>query len=123
MSPKPAGQPSAQVSRMARRRTGGRAPRAPFVLLLVGLLCGGLVSLLLLTTVLAQDSVEADKLRSDNKRIKLETERQRLENVKQDTAAALAERAARHGSRPDPSFNPLTSDEDLPAKEAEDPSR
>ncbi|GII53935.1 hypothetical protein Pth03_23240 [Planotetraspora thailandica] len=41
-----------------------RPPRAPFVLLVVGLMCGGLVTLLLLNTVLAQDSFKLSDLRS-----------------------------------------------------------
>ncbi|MBO3745445.1 hypothetical protein J5X84_05135 [Streptosporangiaceae bacterium NEAU-GS5] len=47
-----------------------RAPRAPFVLLVVGLLCGGLVSLLLLNTVLAQDSFELGDLRSSTEQLR-----------------------------------------------------
>ncbi|MEV4461365.1 hypothetical protein [Microbispora sp. NPDC049633] len=46
------------------RRAFRRPPRAPFVLLVVGLMCGGLVTLLLLNTVLAQDSFRLTDLRS-----------------------------------------------------------
>ncbi|WP_165900912.1 hypothetical protein [Microbispora triticiradicis] len=46
------------------RRAFRRPPRAPFVLLVVGLMCGGLVTLLLLNTVLAQDSFKLTDLRS-----------------------------------------------------------
>jgi len=46
------------------RRAFRRPPRAPFVLLIVGLMCGGLVTLLLLNTVLAQDSFRLSDLRS-----------------------------------------------------------
>ncbi|RBQ20340.1 hypothetical protein DP939_11125 [Spongiactinospora rosea] len=95
--PRPA---RAATAAPARR---GRAPRAPFVLLLVGLLCGGLVTLLLLNTVLAQDSFEADELRHGVARIQREAERQKLDNARQDTAEALAERAGKLGARPDPS--------------------
>ncbi|MFG2000090.1 hypothetical protein ACGFNU_13160 [Spirillospora sp. NPDC048911] len=52
-------------------------PRAPFVLLIVGLLGGALVSLLLLNTVLAQDSFRLTELQSSNKL--LDQQRQALE--------------------------------------------
>ncbi|MFC4589834.1 hypothetical protein [Sphaerisporangium corydalis] len=45
------------------------APKAPFVLLVVGLLCGGLVSLLLLNTVLAKDSFRMRDLRDSTQRL------------------------------------------------------
>ncbi|ETK36388.1 hypothetical protein MPTA5024_09275, partial [Microbispora sp. ATCC PTA-5024] len=48
----------------AVRRAFRRPPRAPFVLLVAGLMCGGLVTLLLLNTVLAQDSFKLSDLRS-----------------------------------------------------------
>src|SRR4051794_17036652 len=52
----------------ARARQRGRSPRAPFVLLVLVLLAGGLATMLLLNTVLAQGAfVRADleKLSSD----------------------------------------------------------
>ncbi|MEQ4716291.1 hypothetical protein [Nonomuraea sp. B19D2] len=57
------GQPDAQVRRPALRRRPARRQRAPFVLLVVGLLCGGLVSLLLLNTMLAKDAITDANLR------------------------------------------------------------
>ncbi|MBP2702352.1 hypothetical protein JOL79_00895 [Microbispora sp. RL4-1S] len=50
----------------ARRplRSFHRPARAPFVLVVVGLMCGGLVTLLLLNTVLAKDSFKLSDLRS-----------------------------------------------------------
>ncbi|MFI6596764.1 hypothetical protein ACIBHX_10950 [Nonomuraea sp. NPDC050536] len=67
-----------------RREPSGRRQRAPFVLLIVGLLCGGLVSLLLLNTVLAQDSIKAGQLRDQ-----IATARQQNEaaqhQIEQDT--------------------------------------
>src|SRR2546430_792013 len=60
--------------RRARRvpREPRRAPprgRAPFVLLIVGLLGGALVSLLLLNTVLAQDAFTLSELQRDNRQL------------------------------------------------------
>jgi hypothetical protein len=63
----PAGReaPEATTSRVRPARSAfRRPPRAPFVLLVVGLMCGGLVTLLLLNTVLAQDSFKLSDLRS-----------------------------------------------------------
>ncbi|WP_214327647.1 hypothetical protein [Nonomuraea sediminis] len=60
---RPAGGRVRSVRPAVRRVPSGRRQRAPFVLLIVGLLCGGLVSLLLLNTVLAQDSIKAGQLR------------------------------------------------------------
>ncbi|XVQ88827.1 hypothetical protein ACQP2K_15835 [Microbispora siamensis] len=56
--------PAATVRATMARRAFRRPPRAPFVLLVVGLMCGGLVTLLLLNTVLAQDSFRLSDLRS-----------------------------------------------------------
>ncbi|TYB44658.1 hypothetical protein [Actinomadura chibensis] len=53
------------------------APRAPFVLLIVGLLGGALVSLLLLNTVLAKDAFTLSRLQQSNKQ--LEQQRQAYE--------------------------------------------
>ncbi|GAA1275415.1 hypothetical protein Psi02_02030 [Planotetraspora silvatica] len=64
----PAGAEAPEVQATSRVRSARsafrRPPRAPFVLLVVGLMCGGLVTLLLLNTVLAQDSFKLTDLRS-----------------------------------------------------------
>ncbi|MBD3142781.1 hypothetical protein [Microbispora bryophytorum] len=57
---RPAATPRATMARRAFRRP----PRAPFVLLVVGLMCGGLVTLLLLNVVLSQDSFRLSDLQS-----------------------------------------------------------
>ncbi|HEY9524933.1 MAG TPA: hypothetical protein VIR33_16975 [Thermopolyspora sp.] len=82
-------------------RATGQAPRAPFVLLVVGLLCGGLVSLLLLNTVLAKDSFTANRLRTDNQQIREEAEATRNENARLSGPEALDQRARDHGMRQD----------------------
>jgi hypothetical protein len=63
------------------------------VLLLVGLLCGGLVTLLLLNTVLAQDSFRAGELREENRRIAEAQERTRNANARLENANNLDRRA------------------------------
>ncbi|MGP4025115.1 hypothetical protein [Actinomadura sp. 3N407] len=90
----------------ASRRTAAHAPpRAPFVLLIVGLLGGALVSLLLLNTVLAKDAFTLTRLQQSNKQ--LEQQRQ-----------AFEEEIAREGS-PQGLSNKAKA---LGMKEAEDPA-
>lgn len=92
--------PAAESPAPAPVRRRARAPRAPFVLLLVGLLCGGLVSLLLLKTVLAQDSFEATTLRNETNDILRKAERVRQDNVVREQPRNMANEAARLGERP-----------------------
>ncbi|MEV0968639.1 hypothetical protein [Microtetraspora glauca] len=81
----------------AAARGGRRPPRAPFVLLVVGLLCGGLVSLLLLNTVLAQDSFELSDLRSGTERLRQQADQ--LDNqVRTLTQPYALDEQARGGS-------------------------
>ncbi|MFJ6481316.1 hypothetical protein [Streptomyces sp. NPDC091682] len=51
--------------RPARPRPGGQAARMPFVLLVVALLAGGLISLLLLNSALNEGSFQLSKLRKE----------------------------------------------------------
>jgi hypothetical protein len=77
------------------------------VLLVVGLLCGGLVSLLLLNVVLNQDSFTADELRDANNHLELQKEQVKRSIVEADTPGELAKRAGKQGQRPDEAINPL----------------
>src|SRR5436853_6128309 len=52
--------------RPAGPRARSRAPRMPFILLLVGLLGGALVSLLVISTTLAQGSFRVTSLQEQN---------------------------------------------------------
>ncbi len=67
---KPTAKPAAasKSARPAVRRSVA-PPRAPFVLLVVGLLGGALVSLLLLNTVLAQDAFTLSELQRSNQQL------------------------------------------------------
>ncbi|WP_051759158.1 hypothetical protein [Herbidospora cretacea] len=80
-----------------------RPPRAPFVMLVVGLLGGGLVSLLLLNTVLAQDSFKHNELRRVNEQLRqqAEAEKGRIRDARQPDAVAKG--AVQHGVSPDQS--------------------
>lgn len=80
-----------------------RPPRAPFVLLVVGLLCGGLVSLLLLNTVLAQDSFELNDLRASTDVLRQQAEELDHQMTALSGPAALAELAKDKGAVPDDS--------------------
>jgi cell division protein FtsB len=68
---RPAGTTTAATRppRQAPRRPAPPRARAPFVLLIVGLLGGALVSLLLLNTVLAQDAFTLSELQRDNRQL------------------------------------------------------
>ncbi|MFB9881883.1 hypothetical protein ACFFMN_28500 [Planobispora siamensis] len=89
----------APVGSGAPRRA--RAPRAPFILLLVGLLCGGLVTLLLLNTVLAQGSFQESQLRAEIKKHSLNLEVLKNGNLQLEMPGPLSEKAAGQGQRPD----------------------
>ncbi|MET8334656.1 hypothetical protein [Streptosporangium canum] len=79
----------------------GRAPRAPFMLLVIGLLCGGLVSLLLLNTVLAQDSYKVNELRSANDQLRQKKEELKNANMRLEMPGALSDSSAKQGQGPD----------------------
>ncbi|MEU9832915.1 hypothetical protein AB0D67_15425 [Streptosporangium sp. NPDC048047] len=89
------------AARTARPSRQARPPRAPFVLLVVGLLCGGLVSLLLLNVVLAQDSYRLNELRDGISKLRLQKEERRNDNARLDTPEELAKRAELQGQDPD----------------------
>lgn len=71
------------------------------MLLVVGLLCGGLVSLLLLNTVLAQDSFRANELRNANNQLRQKKEALKHDNMRREMPASLSESALVQNQRPD----------------------
>ncbi|GAA4226627.1 hypothetical protein GCM10023075_27600 [Streptosporangium album] len=79
----------------------GRTPRAPFVLLVVGLLCGGLISLLLLNTVLNQDSFKADELTRANDKLRQQKEELKYDNMLLEQPNALSRNSVNQGQGPD----------------------
>ncbi|MEZ0071857.1 hypothetical protein [Planotetraspora sp. GP83] len=80
-----------------------RPPRAPFVLLVVGLMSGGLVTLLLLNTVLAQDSFKVSDLRSSTDQLREQAADLEGRLRVWDQPNAVDESARRYGLREDPS--------------------
>ena len=96
---KPATRPP---GRPATARTRPRHPRAPFILLLVGLLGGALVSLLVISTTLAQGSYRITSLQQQN--ANLARQEQILSNqvAQASNPAVVAKEAEQLGMRPNP---------------------
>jgi hypothetical protein len=87
--------PAATPVRVRRTVAGGR--RAPFVLLVVLMLVATTVSLLLLNTAIAVDSLEASQRRAAIAETAQEVDRLEQQVVTGGTAAALARSAAELG--------------------------
>lgn len=88
------------AGRAARGGPGATAARTPFVVLVVTLLAGGLISLLLLNSAVNQDSFELDKLRKQT--ADYTDEQQQLQQEVDGYAApgSLAQRARELGMVP-----------------------
>ena len=86
----------------APRPARARSPRLPFILLLVGLLGGALVSLLVISTTLAQGSFQVTHLQQQN--ASLARQEQTLTNqvARAANPAVIANEARRFGMRPNP---------------------
>ncbi|MEU0572028.1 hypothetical protein ABZ297_42425 [Nonomuraea sp. NPDC005983] len=94
-----------------RRPVVRRRQRAPFVLLVVGLLCGGLVSLLLLNTVLAQDSITAKNLRDEIAQARQQNEATWQQNQIDTQPGVIATKAGNQGLHRDDTINVISSGE------------
>lgn len=100
---RPAARPAAAGAVRQRRRVAtadGAAPRMPFVLLVVGLLGGALVSLLLLNTVLAKDAFTLTELQRGNKQLDERQQALEEEIARADSPETLARRARELGMVP-----------------------
>lgn len=84
----------------------GTAPRAPFVLLIVGLLGGALVSLLLLNTVLAKDAFTLTRLQQSNKQLEQQRQAYEEEIAREGAPQQLSKKAEGLGMKQgkDPAF-------------------
>ncbi|MGY1799504.1 hypothetical protein ACI79F_13445 [Blastococcus sp. SYSU D00868] len=97
--PRPAPAPAAAAE--PRRRAGtGSARRAPFVLLVVGLLVGTTLALLFLNTAIAVNSLKATQLRAENTERTQTLDRLEEQVVTAGTPAAMAAAAAAAGLVP-----------------------
>jgi hypothetical protein len=82
------------------RAAGRRTRRAPFVLLLVGMLVGTTLGLLFLNTAIAVDSLKATSLRTENAQREQDVQRLERQVVDGGTAAGLAAAATSAGMVP-----------------------
>ncbi|WP_202125461.1 hypothetical protein [Actinomadura physcomitrii] len=79
------------------RRSAAVPPRAPFVLLVIALLGGALVSLLLLNTVLAKDAFTLSKLEQQNKELDQRGQELQAQNEEENSPQNLARKAEAQG--------------------------
>lgn len=95
--PRPSTRP---VPRTTRPRA--RSSRTPFILLLVGLLGGALVSLLVISTTLAQGAFRITSLQEQNANLAREQQTLTNEVAQAGNPAVIAQKAERLGMRPNP---------------------
>jgi hypothetical protein len=100
--PVPAPRTAGPAPRTARPRARARSPRMPFILLLVGLLGGALISLLVISTTLAQGAFRITSLQQQN--ANLARQEQTLSNqvAQASNPALIAREAEQLGMRPNP---------------------
>jgi Na+-transporting NADH:ubiquinone oxidoreductase subunit NqrC len=79
-----------------------RRPRAPFILLLVGLLGGALVSLLVISTTLAEGSYRIASLQQQNASLAKQQQLLAQQVAQASSPAQIAQEAEQFGMRPDP---------------------
>ena len=99
---RPAPRTAGPAPRTAGPRARARSPRMPFILLLVGLLGGALVSLLVISTTLAQGAFRITSLQQQN--ANLARQEQTLSNqvAQASNPALIAKEAEQLGMRPNP---------------------
>jgi hypothetical protein len=102
---KPATRPSGRPTPAAgTARTRPRHPRAPFILLLVGLLGGALVSLLVISTTLAQGSYRITSLQQQNANLAKQEQLLAQQVAQASSPAQIAQKAEEFGMRPNPAL-------------------
>ena len=90
------------VPRPAGPRSRSRTPRMPFILLLVGLLGGALVSLLVISTTLAQGSFRVTSLQEQNAQLARQAQTLTNQVAQAGNPAVIAKEAEQLGMRPNP---------------------
>src|ERR1700760_838853 len=88
--------------RPAGARPRSRAARMPFILLLVGLLGGALVSLLVISTTLAQGSFRITSLQEQNAELARQAQILTNQVAQAGNPAVIAKQARQLGMRPNP---------------------
>jgi hypothetical protein len=102
---RPAAKPATRPP--GRPATGGtrmRRPRAPFILLLVGLLGGALVSLLFISTTLAQGSYRITSLQQQNASLARQEQVLTQQVAQESSPTQIAQEAEAFGMRPNPNL-------------------
>ena len=94
-APRPAPRPAGPRSR-------SRTPRMPFILLLVGLLGGALVSLLVISTTLAQGSFRITSLQQQNAELARQAQTLTNQVAQAGNPAVIAREARQLGMKPNP---------------------
>src|SRR4029077_9419406 len=89
-------------TRPAEARPRSRAARMPFILLLVGLLGGALVSLLVISTTLAQGSFRITSLQQQNAELARQAQTLTNQVAQAGNPPVIAREAEQLGMRPNP---------------------
>lgn len=110
VQPRPRAGYSAAVRSKARNRPPV-APRLPFVLLVLGLLSGAMITLLMLHAVLAEDTFEIATLQQENRELSQQEQALREQVMRAESPEAIAEAAEEMGMYPgeEPQFLDLES--------------
>jgi hypothetical protein len=103
----PGSRPATPTTRPAARPPlarihGPRRPRAPFILLLVGLLGGALVSLLFISTTLAEGSYRITSLQQQNANLAKQEQLLTQQVAQASSPSQIAQEAESLGMRPNP---------------------
>jgi hypothetical protein len=101
---RPATRPPARPAYARTRTPRPRYPRAPFILLLVGLLGGALVCLLVISTTLAQGSYRITSLQQQNANLAKQEQSLTNEVAQSSSPAVIAQEAEAFGMRPNPAL-------------------
>jgi hypothetical protein len=96
--------PGARPATEPARRKRTRRPRAPFILLLVGLLGGALVSLLVISTTLAQGSFRVTNLQQQNTNLARQEQLLTEQVAQASSPAQISQEAEQLGMRQDPNL-------------------
>jgi hypothetical protein len=102
---RPAAEPAVTPARPVYAPAGRarpRHPRAPFILLLVGLLGGALVCLLVISTTLAEGSYRITNLQQQNANLAKQEQLLTQQVAQASSPAQIAQEAEQFGMRPNP---------------------
>jgi hypothetical protein len=99
-STRPAARPAPLRVPAGTRPRGARLPRAPFILLVLALLGGGLICLLVINTTLGGASFQIDRLQNSVTARQLEVQRLEQQIAADEAPAKIAQEACLLGMRP-----------------------